>query len=74
MNTPKPEWSDPPAVERSRAAKLEDLRQKTIRYELNKVSARANRAPANRLYTGERGGRYYKRTRPDGTTYREYTF
>ena len=27
-----------------------------------------------RIYVGERGGRYYKRTRPDGTTYREYTW
>ena len=30
--------------------------------------------PANRLYVGERGGRYYKRTRADGTTYRDYTW
>ena len=26
------------------------------------------------LYLGERGGRYYKRTRADGTTYRDYTY
>ena len=74
MSTPTPRWGDPPAVTRSRAAKLEDLRQKTINYELARASARAKRAPANRLYIGERGGRYYKRTRPDGTTYRDYTF
>jgi len=26
------------------------------------------------IFTGPRGGRYYKRTRVDGTTYREYTW
>ena len=26
------------------------------------------------VFTGERGGRYYKRTRADGTTYRDYTW
>ena len=26
------------------------------------------------IHIGERGGRYYKRTRSDGTTYREYTW
>ena len=29
---------------------------------------------STKVFVGERGGRYYKRTRPDGTTYREYTF
>ena len=27
-----------------------------------------------RIYIGERGGRYYKRRRADGTTFREYTY
>ena len=31
-------------------------------------------AGAPRLYVGELGGRYYKRTRADGTTYRDYTY
>ena len=26
------------------------------------------------VFIGERGGRYYKRTRADGTTYRDYTW
>ena len=30
--------------------------------------------PESVIHIGERGGRYYKRTRPDGTTYREYTW
>jgi len=29
---------------------------------------------SSQLYVGERGGRYYKRTRADGTTYRDYTY
>lgn len=28
----------------------------------------------NKIFIGERGGRYYKRRRADGTTYREYTW
>ena len=29
---------------------------------------------SSKIYVGERGGRYYKRRRADGTTYREYTW
>ncbi len=31
-------------------------------------------ARSKQLFVGERGGRYYKRTRADGTTYRDYTY
>ena len=72
-NTPQPGWGDPPAIERSRAERLEDLRQKTINYELQRTE-KSMRAERTRIHIGERGGRYYKRTRADGTTYRDYTW
>ena len=35
---------------------------------------KAPQTERTRLHIGERGGRYYKRTRADGTTYRDYTW
>ena len=46
-----------------------DLKNKTLQHQ--QASATRERTP--KLYVGERGGRYYKRTRADGTTYRDYT-
>ena len=62
--------------------KQEELLQQLRLKKLAKMSAEFNKrlgasganAPVNRIYVGERGGRYYKRTRQDGTTYREYTW
>lgn len=53
---------------------LQKLHRMAQAFELKQAENRKNRAPANRLYVGERGGRYYKRTRADGTTYRDYTW
>ena len=53
---------------------LQKLHRMAQAFELKQAESRKNRAPANRLYVGERGGRYYKRTRADGTTYRDYTW
>ena len=47
-----------------------DLKAKTLQHQ--QASAAKERTP--KLYKGERGGRYYKRTRADGTTYRDYTY
>jgi hypothetical protein len=47
-----------------------DLKSKTLQHQ----QASATRARTPKLHVGERGGRYYKRTRADGTTYRDYTY
>ena len=47
-----------------------DLKNKTLQHQ----QASATRERTSKLYVGERGGRYYKRTRADGTTYRDYTY
>ena len=48
----------------------EKLKQLT----LQKTAAATVKNDRSRVYVGERGGRYHKRTRADGTTYREYTW
>ena len=46
---------------------------KLKRLMLQKTTTATVKNSRSRVYIGERGGRYYKRRRADGTTYREYT-
>ena len=48
--------------------------EKLKRLMLQKTTTATVKNDRSRVHTGERGGRYYKRRRADGTTYREYTF
>ena len=48
--------------------------EKLKRLMLQKTTVATVKNAPNKIHTGERGGRYYKRTRQDGTTYREYTW
>jgi len=48
--------------------------EKLKRLMLQKTTAATIKNDRSRVYVGERGGRYYKRRRADGTTYREYTW
>ena len=48
--------------------------EKLKRLTLAKTKPATVKNSPSRIYIGERGGRYYKRTRVDGTTYREYTW
>jgi len=41
---------------------------------LQKTTTATVKNNRSRVHIGERGGRYYKRRRADGTTYREYTW
>ena len=53
------------------------LRDATVQWQLaqqNKWLLDGGSERSSKIYIGERGGRYYKRRRADGTTYREYTF
>ena len=47
---------------------------KLKRLMLQKTTTARVKNDRSRVYRGERGGRYYKRRRADGTTYREYTW
>ena len=64
----KPRFYDPGKLKRLTA---EQARRLTTE---NGAGVPAIATGAHRIYAGERGGRYYKRTRADGTTYRQYTF
>jgi len=48
--------------------------EKLKRLMLQKTTTATVKNGRSRVYVGERGGRYYKRRRADGTTYREYTW
>jgi len=48
--------------------------EKLKRLMLQKTTTATVKNSRSRVYVGERGGRYYKRRRADGTTYREYTW
>ena len=48
--------------------------EKLKRLMLQKTTTATVKNDRSRVHVGERGGRYYKRRRPDGTTYREYTW
>lgn len=61
-------------LETTRQELLLQLKLKKLkRLTLHPGKAATVHNPKNTLHCGERGGRYYIRSRADGTTYRDYT-